>query len=191
LKLARVLDTIEERAGHLRTFLEGYAKLAKLPQPRPREVEWAAFLRQIAELHPGVRLPSPPATAGWFDPVQIEQVVINLIKNAIEAGSRSEDIEVALDVDESGAVELNVSDRGPGFSEEALQNALLPLYTTKEHGSGMGLALCPEIVEAHGGSFGISNRVDGGATVLVRLPGRSRPDHGLTRSRVRLTLSRG
>lgn len=193
VKLGRVFDTIEERTRHLASFLEGYATLARLPQPRPRRVEWEPFLRQIAELHPGVRLPEAPAEPGYFDPVQIEQLVINLIKNAIEAGSAPEDVEIIVKVDASGETDLRVRDRGPGFSDEALRSALLPLYTTKERGSGMGLALCREIAEAHGGSIGLANSADGGSWVGVRLPGRKRDDQrsGARSARSRLTLTRG
>lgn len=188
VKLTRVFDTIEERTRHLATFLEGYANLARLPEPRPRRIEWEPFLRQLAELHPGVRLPEPPSEPGHFDPVQIEQLLINLFKNAVEAGSPLEGVELLARVDANGDTELKVRDRGPGFSEEALRNALLPLYTTKERGSGMGLALCREIAEAHGGSIGLGNAPDGGSWVGVRLPGRRRDDtRALTRSRLTLT----
>jgi len=135
-----------------------------------------------------VRLPEPPARPGWFDPVQLEQVAINLFKNAREAGSEPSDIALELRVEESGATEFEVLDGGPGFSGEALHSALLPLYTTKERGSGMGLALCREIVEAHGGGISIANRPERGAAVRVRLPGRTvAHSHNVTRSR--LTLS--
>jgi signal transduction histidine kinase len=81
-----------------------------------------------------------------------------------------------------------VRDRGHGFSDEALRSALLPLYTTKESGGGMGLALCREIVEAHGGSIGLGNADDGGSWVSVRLPGLD--DDGVgARSRLTLTHS--
>jgi nitrogen fixation/metabolism regulation signal transduction histidine kinase len=189
-KLERVFDTIEERAGHLGTFLDGYAKLARLPKPRSREIDWEPFLRHVAELHPGVRLPAPPRASGWFDPAQIEQVVINLVKNATEAGSAPGDVEIEIAVENGVGAEIRVLDRGPGFSEEALKSALFPLYTTKEHGSGMGLALSREIVEAHGGSLAIANREQGGARISVRLPGRVQRDAALTHSRVRLTLTR-
>jgi nitrogen fixation/metabolism regulation signal transduction histidine kinase len=188
-KLTRVFDTIEERASHLKTFLEGYAAVARLPQPRPRRVEWAPFLRQLAELHPEAKLPQAPAEPGYFDPVQFEQVAINLLKNAAEAGGDRSAVEVGLSVGPDGGVDFEVRDRGPGFSTEALSSALLPLYTTKERGSGMGLALCREIVEAHGGGISIANGPNGGAVVRVRLPGRVTHDLGnVTRSR--LTLSR-
>lgn len=188
-KLGRVFDTIEERAAHLKSFLEGYAAVAKLPAPRPRKVEWAPLLRQLGELYPEAKLPEPPAEDGWFDPVQLEQVVINLLKNAREAGSSASEIELALRVENDGSTDLEVLDGGRGFSDEALHSALLPLYTTKERGSGMGLALCREIVEAHGGSISIANRPERGAVVRVHLPGKTMPDsQNVTRSR--LTLSR-
>lgn len=187
-QLIRVFDTIEERTRHLGTFLDGYANLARLPDPRPRRVAWEAFLGHLAELHPGIVLPPPPEKPGYFDPVQVEQVLINLLKNAIEAGSTPDRIEVSVRVDSDGASELKVRDHGHGFSDEALRNALLPLYTTKESGSGMGLALCREIVEAHGGSIGLGNADDGGSWVSVRLPGMD--DEGVG-ARSRLTLTHG
>ena len=187
-QLTRVFDTIEERTRHLATFLDGYANLARLPDPRPRRVEWEGFLGHLAELHPGLVLPSLPSKAGYFDPVQVEQVLINLLKNAVEAGSELARIELSVRVDTDGTSEIKVRDHGHGFSDEALRNALLPLYTTKESGSGMGLALCREIVEAHGGSIGLGNADDGGSWVSVRLPGAG--DEGVgARSRLTLTHS--
>jgi two-component system, NtrC family, nitrogen regulation sensor histidine kinase NtrY len=188
-KLVRVFDTIEERTTHLRTFLEGYAVLARLPKPTPRPVEWAAFFRHISSLYPEVKLSSPPEINGWFDAVQVEQVVINLIKNGVEAGSTAAEIEVSAVTLADGSSEIDVRDRGPGFSAESLQNALMPLYTTKESGSGMGLSLSQEILEAHGGSIGLSNRDDGaGARIRLVLPGRTNAQNvDLTRSRLTLT----
>jgi len=188
-RFARVFDTIDERASHLRTFLEGYAALARLPRPRLAEASWAALLAQVSTLYPEVKLPEPPVLPGWFDAAQLEQVVINLIKNAREAGSPDADIALEVRTDETLATELDVLDRGPGFSAEAIKNAVLPLYTTKPGGSGMGLALCREVADAHGGSLDVSNRNDGGARIRVRLPGRRRSMGELSRSR--LTLTRG
>jgi two-component system, NtrC family, nitrogen regulation sensor histidine kinase NtrY len=189
-KLERVFSTIEERATHLRTFLEGYAALARLPKPKARPVEWTGFLRQLSSLYPGVRWPEAPARDGYFDIVQLEQTIINLVKNAVEAGSPLEAIEIKIATGEDGTSEVDVLDRGPGFSPEALKNALLPLYTTKESGSGMGLALSQEVVEAHGGSIGVSNRTDGGAWIRLILPGKANTKNAdLTRSRLTLTRS--
>jgi nitrogen fixation/metabolism regulation signal transduction histidine kinase len=120
----------------------------------------------------------------------MEQVFINLIKNADEAGSAQSDIEVRIKTTPEGSSEIDILDRGRGFSTEGLKNALLPLYSTKDSGGGMGLSLSQEIIEAHGGSIGISNRPDGGAWMRVILPGRkTSATADLTRSR--LTLSRG
>jgi two-component system nitrogen regulation sensor histidine kinase NtrY len=190
-KLERVFDTIEERARHLKGFLEGYATLARLPKPKPAAVTWPEFLGRLATLYPRVRFSDPPGKPGWFDPAQIEQILINLLKNAAEAGDATTEIEVKVATQEDGTTEIDVLDRGPGFSSEALKDALMPLYTTKATGTGMGLSLSQEIVEAHGGSIGLSNRSDGGGGwIRVILPGRvSSGTADYTRSR--LTLTRG
>jgi two-component system nitrogen regulation sensor histidine kinase NtrY len=189
-KYQRVFDTIDDRASHLKTFLEGYAALARLPRPRLADTSWAPLLSQVATLHPDVTLPEPPAHSGWFDGGQIEQMLLNLIKNAREAGSEPSAIEVRIASNVDGQSEIDVLDRGPGFSPEAMQNAVLPLYTTKPNGSGMGLALSREVAEAHGGSLDVGNRRDGGAWIRVRLAGHA-PRSVTDLSRSRLTLTRG
>jgi len=187
-KLERVFDTVEERARHLQAFLDGYATLARLPKPRAKEVEWSPLLTQLTALYPQVKWSEPPGKPGFFDATQVEQVVINLLKNATEAGSVAADVEVRFTTHDDGTTELDVLDRGPGFSGEALKNALMPLYTTKDSGSGMGLSLSQEIAEAHGGSIGVANRPDGGAWIRVILPGRSTGGKAdLSRSRLTLT----
>ncbi len=189
-KLERAFDTIDERTRHLKTFLDGYATLARLPKPRARIVAWEGFLRQLSSLYPDVRWPEPPRVDGYFDPAQLEQVLINLVKNAAEAGTTPSEIEVRATTGDDGTSEIDVLDRGPGFAQEALKNALMPLYTTKASGSGMGLSLCQEIVEAHGGSIGLSNRPDGGAWIRLVLPGRTSSSNA-DFARSRLTLTRG
>jgi nitrogen fixation/metabolism regulation signal transduction histidine kinase len=188
-KYQRVFDTIDERATHLGAFLAGYAALARLPRPRLAETPWGPLLAQVATLYPDIKLPEPPDLPGWFDGAQVEQMLINLIKNACEAGSPPASIELRVASDPDGASELDVLDRGPGFSSEAMQSAVLPLYTTKPNGSGMGLALSREVAEAHGGSLDVSNRSDGGACIRVRLAGRQARSGDPNRSR--LTLTRG
>lgn len=188
-KYQRMFDTIDERTSHLRGFLEGYAALARLPRPQFRETDFAPLIAHLAGLYPEVRLPSPPERHGWFDAAQIEQVLINLIKNAREAGSPDNEIELRVAIAGNGASEIEVLDRGPGFSTEAMQNSMVPLYTTKPQGSGMGLALSREIVEAHRGSLDVSNRPDGGAWIRVQLAGRAPALSEANRSR--LTLTRG
>jgi two-component system nitrogen regulation sensor histidine kinase NtrY len=187
-KLARVLDLLEERATHLRTFLEGYVRFARLPGPRPAWVDWSRLLAGLQALYPQATFASPPRQPGWFDPTQVEQVLINLLKNAQEAGGSPE--AVSLEVEEAeGGFRLRVHDRGRGLTPEVLQHALLPFYTTKEKGSGLGLALCREIIDAHHGRLRLENREGGGATITVWLPGREAGNAGQS-SRARLTMTR-
>ena len=168
-KLDEVFGTIEERASRLKTFLEGYARFAKLPQPRRERVEWAAFLQQLAQTAPFRLVGEPPVRPAHFDPAQMQQVLINLLKNARESGSAPD--EIALEVTQQPQqVQLRVLDRGSGMSEAVLAGALLPFYSTKPEGSGLGLALCREIVEAHAGRLSLANREGGGLEVRVWLP---------------------
>ena len=173
-RLMRVFSTIEERASHLATFIDGYARFAKLPRPRPASVSWQLLLAGLKETYSFRVLEPLPASAGWFDAPQMEQVLINLIKNAIESGSPED--EVTLGVGErNGGYALEVRDRGSGLSEEVLRDALLPFYSTKPNGTGLGLTLCREIVDAHGGRLSIANRKGGGAIVTVWIPGGGAP----------------
>lgn len=185
-KLDRVFGTIEERSGHLKDFIDHYARFARLPKPRRERVELSAFLDHLRTLKPNTLIEAPSDVTGWFDRSQLEQVLINLLKNAEESGSAAE--EISLTVTECGGeLTIVVADRGTGMSEEVLQNALLPFYSTKERGTGLGLALCREIVEAHGGKIRIENRAGGGVAVTLSLPGPETPSPG---SKAKLTLSR-
>jgi nitrogen fixation/metabolism regulation signal transduction histidine kinase len=168
-RLPSVFATISERALHLHGFIAGYASFAKLPAPQPVAVEWARFLEGLS-LHCQYRLAGPPPERpGMFDAVQIEQVLINLIKNAHESESAAD--EVTLSILEAGTeLRIEVADRGPGMSETVLAQALLPFYSTKRAGTGLGLALAREITEAHGGRVLLANREGGGLRVSLRLP---------------------
>ncbi len=167
-RLARVLATIEERAAHLESFISGYARFAKLPQPRPEPILWPTFVAQLQATESFVAAGSLPSTPGHFDSAQIEQALINLLRNAREAGSPPEAIELEIRVDHEQV--LIVRDRGDGMSPTVLPSALLPFYSTKRSGSGLGLPLCREIAEAHGGSLRVGNRPQGGLEVAMVLP---------------------
>jgi signal transduction histidine kinase len=106
---------------------------------------------------------------GWFDRAQLEQALINLLKNAHEAGGPSGEVELAVQ-QLTGEQRIEVRDRGPGMSETVLAQALLPFYSTKRQGTGLGLALSREIVEAHGGRIRLANREGGGLCVALALP---------------------
>jgi signal transduction histidine kinase len=106
---------------------------------------------------------------GRFDPGQLAQAVLNLVKNAHESGSPPGDVEIALRR-APGWYRLEVLDRGSGMSDAALTSALVPFYSTKRSGTGLGLALAREIVEAHGGRIALANRDGGGLVVTLVLP---------------------
>jgi len=167
--LERVFATIGDRASHLATFIEGYAKFAKLPKPRPAPVAWPAFLARIAAAQPFRIEGSLPQREASFDVGQLEQVMINLLKNAAESGSAPEAVSVSVTPRAQGFV-IEVADRGTGLSEQVLRDALLPFFSTKPSGTGLGLTLCREIVEAHGGRLTLANRPGGGALVSIHLP---------------------
>ena len=179
-KLGVVFDTVSERAEHLRSFLEGFAQFARLPAPRKVDVEWHRFLEGLRTLWPSLQIEGDvPTTKGWFDTAQIQQVLINLLKNAEEAGGPENSVVLVVGSADPGAARLVVRDRGQGMSPDVMKNALLPFYSTKEGGTGLGLPLCREIVEAHGGVLRLEGREEGGLDVVVRLPSRSATASGL------------
>jgi two-component system, NtrC family, nitrogen regulation sensor histidine kinase NtrY len=168
-QLGRVFATIEDRARHLAGFIEGYAQFAKLPHPRIAPVGWEILVERLRVVVAFTLVGPLPSRVASFDTAQLEQALINLLKNARESGSDAAAIELAvLRVPHGFAIE--VRDRGPGFTHAALENALVPFYSTKETGTGLGLTLCREIVEAHGGRLRIANREGGGAVVTLFLP---------------------
>ena len=169
-RLRGALDTIDERTRHLKTFLDGYASFARLPLPTKRAVAWKSLLSGVEGLYPFKIEGSLPAEDAFVDPAQLQQVLINLLKNAAESGSPADEIVVELKPAGGDGVDLFIFDRGKGMPEDVLRNALLPFYSTKKSGSGLGLALCREIVEAHGGRLSLHPRPGGGLAVRCRLP---------------------
>lgn len=167
--LEKVFDIIAERCRHLTEFTQGYARFAKLPAPSCETVQWRQLTDRLAPLHQFTLRGELPARPGYFDPVQIEQALLNLFKNAAEAGSDSAHTELQITADGRGQ-EIIVRDRGCGMSEKVLQQALLPFYSTKPQGVGLGLALCREIVDAHDGHIQLHNRPGGGLQINLWLP---------------------
>jgi nitrogen fixation/metabolism regulation signal transduction histidine kinase len=172
-KLGKVFDTIDERTRHLTAFLEGYARFARLPKPRPERVGWQPFLDNLQAMYPQVTIGPAPAADGWLDAGQLQQVLINLLKNALEASGEKPEVELAVEVATDGSTTVTVRDRGSGMSDEVLKNALVPFFSTKEKGTGLGLALCREIVEAHRGKLRLVRRSGGGMEISCFLPGKA------------------
>jgi nitrogen fixation/metabolism regulation signal transduction histidine kinase len=167
-QLTRVFGAIEERMAHLAGFVDGYSRFAKLPRPRPEMVDWPSFIERLRTMAPFVVEGTLPTTPGWFDASQMQQVLLNLLKNAQEAGSPADEVRIAIER-RGVSWQIEVRDRGSGMSDEVLANALVPFYSTKTTGTGLGLTLCREIVEAHSGAFEIANRDGGGILVRIRL----------------------
>jgi nitrogen fixation/metabolism regulation signal transduction histidine kinase len=173
-RLPQILETIGERTRHLESFILGYARFAKLPTPRLESCPWDALVARLASqvsFRLTAALPPEPAQ---IDVAQMDQALLNLLKNAHESGSRAEDVELQIrrmtdtmrDV-----VRIDVLDRGSGMNDAVLTNALVPFYSTKRSGTGLGLALAREIAEAHGGRILLANREGGGLAVTLILPG--------------------
>ena len=167
-RLNRVFNTISGRVNHLNDFIKGYATLTKVKLPNKEQVNWPQLVDELQKLFPFTLTTSLPSSPLNADVVQLEQVLINILKNAHEADATG-GVSLGFN-DTKNAVEIVINDNGNGMSPEVIQNALLPFYSTKHSGTGLGLALCREIIEAHDGKLVFNNREQGGLSVLIILP---------------------
>ncbi len=176
----RGLEVIENRSESLNRFLQAYRQLMRLPAPKLREISLAALIERVAQLEirvkvEVVRVADSDLTL-CIDIDQIEQALINLLRNAAEAamgpdalGTAAPCVQIGWESTEAEAV-LWVLDNGPGLTNEG--NLFVPFYTTKPNGTGIGLVLAQQIAQAHHGFVQLANRMDGqrGCRAEMRLP---------------------
>ena len=169
--MERGLGVIASRADALSRFTGAYARLARLPPPQRKAVDLEALMRRVVTLES--RMPiglsaTAPATIS-ADPDQLEQLLINLVRNAVDAALETGgDVSAGWRADDH-ALEVWVEDEGPGLQNTG--NLFVPFFTTKPGGTGIGLALSREIAEAHGGTLSLDNRSDRrGTRATLRLP---------------------
>jgi nitrogen fixation/metabolism regulation signal transduction histidine kinase len=169
--MERGLNVIGSRSEALSRFMQAYSKLARLPAPKLAPVEIGPLLRRLAGLETRLPItvrPGPEATA-QADADQLEQLLINLLRNAVEAALPAQG-GVRLGWSRAaGQLVIEVEDDGPGIANPA--NLFIPFFTTKPGGSGIGLILSRQIAEAHGGNLTLENRTNSqGCVARLRLP---------------------
>jgi nitrogen fixation/metabolism regulation signal transduction histidine kinase len=168
----RGLGVVESRADALHRFVQSYRRLAQLPPPRMQPVALAPLMERVTLLEQRlqVELDPGPAVTLDADPDQLEQMLINLLANAVDASLANgrEPVRASWAQADVG-LQITIEDRGLGIANP--ENLFVPFYTTKAEGSGIGLALAQQIARAHGGDVSLVNREDGnGARAIVRLP---------------------
>jgi nitrogen fixation/metabolism regulation signal transduction histidine kinase len=168
------LSTISSRAEALSRFMVSYAELARLPEPTLQQIDLGKLIRRVAALETRIKVVVRASQEiNWYlDPDQIEQVLINLIRNATDAA-----IETGGEVSvgwyaQNQVLEVTVDDTGHGVTNGA--NLFVPFFTTKPGGTGIGLVLSRQIAEAHQGSLMLENRIppEYGCRAMLRLPAR-------------------
>jgi nitrogen fixation/metabolism regulation signal transduction histidine kinase len=165
------LEIIESRAEGLSRFMQAYARLAKLPQPTVTPTEIAPLIRRAAALETRlvIVIAGGPDLTVSLDAAQIEQVLINLFKNAVDAALDTNGGVRVSWLHKSAALEVRIEDDGRGLANTA--NLFVPFFTTKPSGSGIGLLLCRQIAENHGGTLSLKNREGAsGCLATLRLP---------------------
>jgi len=174
------VQIIHKRSKGLLEFVENYRRLTRIPLPKKEKVELGTLLRDLKNLFPDNFIHIlPPSTEIYLqaDRVQIEQVLINLVRNAREACNAVEwdecigpRIEVSVSHHPEWRVAISVADNGEGILPEVLDKIFVPFFTTKEGGSGIGLSLCRQIMHLHGGSITATSTPGTGTCFTLLFP---------------------
>jgi nitrogen fixation/metabolism regulation signal transduction histidine kinase len=167
-ELAHNLALVAERAESLRRFLSRYSELARMPEPTIVACDAAGILRQVAAVQPAgrVQFAAAEGLALRGDADQIQQALINLVRNAVEATPEGGAPVELRALNGKDSVVFEVEDSGPGVANP--DNLFVPFFTTKPGGSGIGLVLARQVAEAHGGTLTLKNR-EGASGCLARL----------------------
>ena len=179
-KLREGLEAVRERSAGLIKFTEAYQRLSRIPSPVITEVETGIFIEQIAILFRtqfesgGIRfvIKTDQAPEKFrADPDLLEQVIINLVRNAADAVRENGSPEIGLTIAarEKEKVSIIVSDNGTGIPEDNLDRIFVPFFTTKDQGSGIGLSLSRQIVLMHRGSITVDSRPGKGSRFEIVL----------------------
>jgi two-component system, NtrC family, nitrogen regulation sensor histidine kinase NtrY len=165
----QALSLISERCQHLQDFVSRYAELHKPLQIKPEWIKSESIFQSLTQLFPDAELQAKGLHLElWADPVLLQQVLINLIKNAIEAGSPKNSIEIMFNA-HTQYHEIRVVDAGQGIAN--IDNLFVPFYSTKSQGQGIGLSLSRHIVEQMGGKLSLTNNLHSpGVTASITLP---------------------
>ena len=177
--IRKSLQTIEKRSKGLVKFVSSYGDLAKIPQPQLEEFDIKNLIRQIISLEKteankkDIKISFSSGKKEVIikaDPQLLEQVLINLIKNAIEALNGQKDGEVTVFMEQSEQLtSIKIKDNGPGMDQEILNNIFIPFFTTKKGGSGIGLSLSRQIIRAHKGNLKVSSKLGEGSVFEITL----------------------
>ncbi|KGK01189.1 sensor histidine kinase [Thalassotalea sp. ND16A] len=167
-QLHRVFKTISSRVNKLSEFIQNYSQLARLSTPQKQSFNIKNTIEQLQTLYQFELTAPQPTFMLNADESQIEQLLINLLKNAKEV-SAEQPSRVSLTI-VNDHLDMIIRDFGPGMKPEVMEKAFLPYYSTKPEGSGIGLSICREVIDAHHGQINLSNHPDGGLQVTLHLP---------------------
>ena len=166
----QALSVIHRRSKGLLDFVNNYRKLTRIPQPQCEVIPVQEYFNDLMEFY-GQRLrcnATPSTLEVNAHPRLLMQVLVNLVNNASEAGPGPIDINVARNA--NGHIEISVRDYGQGILPEVINSIFIPFFTTKPQGSGIGLSLCKQIIQRHGGRISVKSQPQHGSVFTITLP---------------------